>query len=331
MMYRYLSAPTVAIAALAATLSSGAQAIQINAVDCWRPTNLITKVWLDKFVTPSEKATGGVIKVNHVGGAEVSPPRKSYRAVQRGQFDMLHCAASYYAGAMPEAWAILATNQPVTTLRKNGGWELMDKVFQERVGATLIAWGESKTQFNLYSINKPKIGADGLPDLKGEKWRASATYKPLLNALGASTTFVKSSEIYTALQRGLVTGFGFTDVAVPQLGVKDIIRWRIMPPFYVTNTVTTMNTAKYQSLSKKEKDALEAFSIKYEKEALPYMQALKEKDVAVLHKAGVKDLVLEGEARKKYLNTAYGAIWASLEAKNSPHTADLKSKLYKAE
>ena len=250
-MSRNLAASAIAIATIATAISTGAQAVELRAVDCWRPTNVITKVWIDKFVTPSEKATGGLIKINHVGGAEVSPPRKSYRAVQRGQFDMLHCAASYYAGAMPEAWAILATNQPVTTLRKNGGWELMDKVFRERVGATAIAWGESETQFNLFAINKPKIGADGLPNLKGEKWRASATYKPLLNALGASTTFVKSSEIYTALQRGLVTGFGFTDVAVPQLGVKDIIRWRIMPSFYVTNTLTTMNTAKYESLSKK--------------------------------------------------------------------------------
>ena len=226
---------------------------------------------------------------------------------------------------------MLATNQPVTTLRKNGGWELMDEVFQKRVGARLIAWGESETRFNLYGINKPKIGPDGLPNLKGEKWRASATYKPLLNALGASTIFVKSSEIYTALQRGVVTGFGFTDVAVPQLGVKNIVRWRIMPSFYVTNTVTTMNSAKYASLSKKEKDALLKFSLQYEREALPYMASLKEKDVAVLKKAGVKDLVLKGEARKKYLNTAYGAIWASLEAKNSPYTERLKAKLYKAE
>lgn len=330
-MTRLIFTSTIAAASFAAAIATSAQAVEIRAVDCWRPTNIITKVWMDKFVAPSEKATGGVIKIDHVGGAEVSPPRKSYRAVQRGQFDMLHCAASYYAGAMPEAWAILATNQPVTTLRKNGGWELMDEVFQKRVGTRLIAWGESETQFNLYAVNKPKIGADGLPDLKGEKWRASATYKPLLNALGASTTFVKSSEIYTALQRGLVTGFGFTDVAVPQLGVKDIVRWRIMPSFYVTNTVTTMNTARYAALTKKEKDALLQFSLQYEKEALPYMAALKKKDVAVLHAAGVKDLVLEGEARKKYLNTAYGAIWASLEAKNSPYTEKLRAKLYKPE
>lgn len=327
----YKTSWIIALASITTALVPAAQAIELRAVDCWRPTNIITKVWLDKFVAPSEKATGGVIKIKHVGGSEVSPPRKSYRAVQRGQFDMLHCAASYYAGVMPEAWAILATNQPVTTLRKNGGWELMDKVFQERVGARLIAWGESQTQFNLYGINKPKIGPEGIPNLKGEKWRASATYKPLLNALGASTTFIKSSEIYTALQRGLVTGFGFTDVAVPQLGVKDIIRWRIMPSFYVTNTVTTMNTAKYASLTKTQKAALLKFSIEYEKAALPYMADLKKKDVAILHKAGVKDLVLTGAARKKYLNTAYGAIWASLEAKNSPHTAALKAKLYKAE
>ncbi len=261
----------------------------------------------------------------------MSPPRKSYRALQRGQFDLLHCAASYYAGAMPEAWAILATNQSVPTLRKNGGWELMDEVFQKRVGSKLIAWGESETSFHIYAINKPKIGPDGLPDLSGRKFRASATYKPLLNALGASTIFIKSSEIYTALQRGLVTGFGYTDISVPQLGVAKIIKWRIVPNFYVTNTVTTMNIAAYNKLTKTEKDALHKFVLKYETDALKYMAELKVKDVAVMHAAGVQDLVLKGKARKKYLNTAYGAIWASLEKKNSPYTARLKALLYKAE
>jgi TRAP-type C4-dicarboxylate transport system substrate-binding protein len=330
-MAKFRTISTVAIISIAAAITTGAQAATLTAVDCWRPTNIISKVWLDKFVATAEKFSGGVIKIDYLGGAEVSPPRKSYRALQRGQFDLLHCASSYYVGAMPEAWAILATNQPVSTLRKNGGWEIMDEVHQKRVGAKLIAWGESETSFHIYAIDKPKIGKDGLPDLRGKKFRASGTYKPLLNALGASTIFVKSSEIYTALQRGLVSGFGFTDVAVPQLGVTKIIKWRIVPNFYVTNTVTTMNLGRYNKLTKKEKDALLTFALKYEKAALPYMAALKKKDVAKMHADGVRDLVLKGEARKKYLNTAYGAIWASLERKDSPYTARLKAKLYKPE
>lgn len=327
-MLKFMTKSIFAIAMIAAGLTTGARAVELDAVDCWRPTNLITKVWLDKFVKPSEEATNGVIKVNHIGGAEVSPPRKSYRAVERGQFDMLHCATSYYAGAMPEAWAILATNQPVTTLRKNGGFALLDKVFQERVGATLVAMGHSETHYNLYAVEKPKIGPDGLPDLTGQTWRASATYKPLLNALGATTIYVKASEIYTALQRGLVKGFGFTDFAVPQLGVKDIINWRIMPSFYVTNTLTTMNVDKYNSLTEKEKDALHEFAIEYEQAAIPYTKKLREADVAVLHKAGVKDLVLEGDARTKFLNTAYSALWKALEGMDSPYDKQLKKLLY---
>ena len=104
-----------------------------------------------------------------------------------------------------------------------------------------------------------------------------------------------------------------------------------MPSFYITNTVTTMNADRYKALTKKEKSALLKFSISYEKAARAYSGELRDKDVAILKKAGVKDLVLKGEARKKYLNTAYGAIWASLEGKKSPYTARLKAKLYKAE
>ena len=322
---------SILLASLVSITASVAQGATLSAVDCWRPTNLISKVWLDKFVALADKQTNGVIKINYLGGAEVSPPRKSYRALKRRQFDMLHCAASYYVGAMPEAWGMLATNQSPAVLRKNGGWELLDEVFQYRVGSRLIAWGESNVKFNIYAVDKPKIDKDGLPDLRGKKFRASGTYKPLLNALGASTIYVKSSEIYTALQRGLVKGFGYTDMSVPQLGVSKIIKWRIMPSFYITNTVTTMNVDSYKALTKKEKSVLLDFSIKYEKAGRIYSGELRDKDVAELKKAGVKDLVLKGEARKKYLNTAYGAIWASLEGKKSPYTKRLKSKLYKAE
>ena len=55
---------------------------------------------------------------------------------------MMHCPTSYYAGAMPEAWAMNASNLSPEVTRKNGGFDALDKVYQKRVGAKLIAYAD---------------------------------------------------------------------------------------------------------------------------------------------------------------------------------------------
>jgi TRAP-type C4-dicarboxylate transport system substrate-binding protein len=313
-------------------IGGGAEAAQkLTAIACLQSTNLLTKGFIQYFQKPSASATKGAITVDYIGASEVVPPRNAYRAVQRGQFDVLHCPTSYYAGAYPEAWAMLATTRTVDEIRKNGGFDLLDKIYQERVGAKLLSWADWATSYHLYLVPKPKLGANGLPDLRGMKLRASATYRPLIEALGGSTINMSESEVYTALQRGVIQGIGFTDNSVPQLGVKDIIRYRIMPNFYHTNTTVTMNLAKYNGLSKAEKDALHALSLKYEKDLPPYVAGETKKEVAELHAAGVQDIEIKGEARKKYLAIAYDALWKFLDDKKSPYAKDLKAKLYQAQ
>ena len=331
MGYRKILGSVAAIASVAMIGSAAEAAQKLSSIACLQSTNLLTKGFIEHFQKAAEKVTKGAISVNYVGANEVVPPRNAYRAVQRGQFDLLHCPTSYYAGALPEAWAMLATTLPPAEIRKNGGFALLDKIYQERVGAKLLSWADWATSYHLYLVPKPKIGKDGLPDLTGMKLRASATYRPLIEALGGSTINMSESEVYTALQRGIIQGFGFTDNSVPQLGVSKIIRYRIMPNFYHTNTVVTMNLDKYNSLSQAEKDALEAVSLSYEKTLPPYVETNTQKEVAELHAAGVQDFEVTGEARKKYLAIAYEALWMFLAEKKSPYQDELRAKLYRAE
>lgn len=331
MGYQKLLGSITAIASVA-VIGSGAEAAQkLSAIACLQLSNLLTKGFIEHFQKPAPSVTKGAITVNFVGGQEVVSPRNAYRALQRGQFDIMHCPTSYYAGAIPEAWAMLASNQPPAVIRENGGFSLLDKIYQERVGAKLLSWADWHTSYHLYTVKEPKIGKDGLPDLSGLKLRASATYRPLIEALGASTLNIKSSEIYTALQRGVIDGFGFTDNSVPQLGVKNIIRYRIVPNFYHTNTTVTMNLDKYNGLSQAEKDAIHALSLQYEKTLPPFVEKHTQKEVDELHAAGVKDFKVPEQAQSKYLSVAYDALWKAVAAKDSLYVDELKAKLYKAE
>ena len=67
------------------------------------------------------------------------------------------------------------------------------------------------------------------------------------SALGASTINIKSSEIFTAIQRGTVAGFGFPDVAV--VIAYKAIKYRVTPNYYQTNQVVTVNPASWKALS----------------------------------------------------------------------------------
>lgn len=306
-----------------------ADGVELTAVAGLAENNPLTMSFLQNFVEPLNKAGKGVITVKYVGGPEVVPPNKGHTAVQRGQFDIFDAPVSYYIGAVPEGYAMLASNVPVSEIRKNGGWELLNEAFNKKAGAQLVAWAEAGTAYNTYLAIEPKLDKDGVPDLTGVKMRTTGTYRPLFRALGATTVAMKGGEIYAGMERGVVQGFGWPVTGVPSLGLHKLVKYRIQPAFYATNQAVTMNLSKWKSLTNEQKEVLEKAVADYEKAAPAFMQKWADKDDKILAEAGVKEIELKGKAAEKYLTTAYDAIWKEL-GDRSEHAAQLKTKLYRA-
>jgi len=310
----------------AAPAASIAQTKTLNAVTGLQQTNILAKSYLEKFVKVLNSVNGPV-KINYAGGQEVVPPRKAAAALKRGQFDMLSSPTAYYIGTVPEGYALLASNQGPRVLRTNGGWELLQKIYAEKSGAHLLSWGANMTSYNMYLWKEPKIGKDGLPDLTGYKMRATGTYRPLFRALGATTINIKSSEVITAVQRGTVDGFGFTDVSLPAIGLHQVTKYRVQPNFYQTNTVETINLNTWNSLTKAQKDLLERVAIEFETSSIEFVEEERLREEEVIKKAGIKDIVLKGDAAAKYLEIAHGEIWKELKTRSKYHD-QLRPLLY---
>ena len=317
----------VASAAALFAFQVSAAEVTLKAVTGLLPTNPMTKSFLANFLKPVNERGKGVAQVKYLGAHNIVHPTKAAAALKRGVFDILHSPTSYYIGMVPEGFALLASNQHPRVLRKNGGWAILQEAYAKKAGSHLLAWGESNTAYNTYLVVMPKFDKDGVPDLSGIKMRATGTYRPLFNALGASTINMKSSEIYTGLQRGTVQGFGWPFVGVPSLGLHKLVKYRVTPPYYQSNVVTTVNTAKWNSLSKKQKDFLNKISLEYEETSLAFINKERAIDDKTLRDAGVKDIALKGNAAKSYLATAHGEIWKTL-AKRSEYSARLREKLY---
>jgi TRAP-type C4-dicarboxylate transport system substrate-binding protein len=273
----------------------------LNTVTALQQTNILAKAYLKTFVDEANANGTGLIKVKYLGGQEIVPPRKAAAALKRGQFDILSCPTAYYIGTVPEGYGLLASNQGPRALRKNGGFALLQKIYKEKAGSHLLAWGENMTSYYMYLAKKPNIGKDGLPDLNGLKMRATGTYRPLFRALGATTINIKSSEIITAMQRKTVDGFGMTDNSLVAIGLANVAKYRVFPNFYQTNQVVTVNLNVWASLTKEQRDFLNSLALSYETASVLYVEMERLKEEPLVKKAGVQDIVLKGKAATKYL------------------------------
>lgn len=313
------------VAATATLATAPATARDLNAVTALQQTNTIARAFISQFVGEVNAAKGAV-KINYVGGQEVVPPRKAANALKRGQFDVLCAPTAYYIGTVPEGYALLAANQGPAALRKSGAWEILQEVYAKKAGAHLLAWGENMTSYNMYLAKKPKM-KNGIPDLTGVKMRATGTYRPLFRALGGSTINIKSSEIFTAMQRGTVEGFGFTDVSFVPLGFHQVAKYRVTPNFYQTNQVVTVNMSVWKSMTDAERSFLTQQGIKYETTSVKWVEVERLKEEKQIKAAGVVDIALKGDAAARYLDIAHQEIWKELKKRSDYHDK-LKPLMY---
>ncbi len=315
-------------------LQASAAEVTITAVNSLQLTNTQTQSFLKTFVAPVNKRGKGIVQIKFLGGQEVVPPRKAAKALKRGQFDLLGSPTAYYLGMVPEGRALLVANQGPHVMRKNGAWELLQSIYKKKAGAHLLAWGNSRTFYFMYLAKKPKLDKDGVPDLTGIKMRATGTYRPLFRALGASTINIKSSEVFTAMQRGTVQGFGFPGVGTVPNGFHKVARYRVTPEYYQTNDVVTVNLDVWAKLTKQQRDFLTREAITYEKTSVKFIQAAWEKEEKIMltqggpDGKGMKDIALKGKAAKKYLSIAYEEVWKVLKAKAPENYAALRKLLY---
>ncbi len=292
------------------------------------PSNLeLTQSFIKNFIGTVNAKHKDVVNIRYVGGPEVVPPRKAGDAIRRGQFDMLHSPTAYYIGLVPEGYALTLATQTAQQVRANGGWAMLEKIWEEKANAKLLAWGEAGTQYNTYLAEKPSFTPEGNLSLKGFKMRVTGTYRPLFTALGATGVGIKATEVYTAIQRGVVQGFGWPDVGIVSLGLAKVVKYRIDPPFYRSNNTVTVNLDTWKKLPQAAKKVLQNTALEYEKKAVDFMVGYAKADQKALTEAGMQVIDLKDGAKKHYIDSANAAVWDRLK-KQSKIANDLQQKFF---
>jgi len=319
-MNRYILAAALALVAQAAT----ADEITLKAITAFAEGTTYSKPF-ERFIQRVNASGKGLVHINYIGGPKAMPPFEVGNALKGGVVEIANATGAFYTNVMPESDAWKLTEHPMAELRKNGGYDAMAALYAQKMNAIFLARLVDNNPFHLY-LNKP-ISA---PDLTGLKLRITPVYRDFFQALGATVVQTAPGEVYTALERGVVDGYGWPITGVFDLGWNEKTKYRVDPGFYTAEVSVLVNKASWEKLTDAQRDVLRKAAEAGETEAAAEFAAENAKETKRQADAGIQTIALDPAAAKTYLAKAYQAGWDGIIRQSPEHGPKLKELFSKA-
>lgn len=313
-MARQIGAAAAALV-LGAGLAS-AQEVTLSAVYSLPPSNDLFKSYTN-FVEDVNANGEGLLQIDLRGGVEAIPRNEQLSATSLGIIDIYMGPAGYYHGQLPELAVIDAASVPADKLREAGLHDALDDAMRDKMGVSLLGLMGTGYAFQFYTIGEPAISDDGDIDMSGMRIRGGPSYDSMYNALDIIRVDIPAGDIYTALERSVVDGIGFTTIGVSSAGWQDFLRYRIFPTWRQGNTIIAMNAASRDRLNDEQEAYLLEMMMKHEMIAYGMAKELEATDTEALAAAGVVDIHLEGPGEARVTAAFQDTFWDGVEAATS--------------
>jgi TRAP-type C4-dicarboxylate transport system substrate-binding protein len=162
------------------------------------------------------------------------------------------------------------------------------------------------------------------PDLTGMKVRITPVYREFFASLGANVVTMPPGEVYTALERNVVDGYGWPIGGIFDLNWQEKTKYRVDPGFYDAEVSIVMNLDAYQRLTPAQKAFLDKQALALE--AMNGFWATYGKDETVRQeKAGIQAIKFDAAGTKAFVDKAYDAGWAGAMKANPEFAKKLKT------
>jgi TRAP-type transport system periplasmic protein len=294
---------------------AGADEIVLKAVSAFPRTHKNTADFL-KFIDAVNAKGKGLVHIKFIGGPEVAPPQQQPIALRNGLFDMVFGPCAYYLGLFPEGDFTAGFKTPMQA-RKLGGYKLVDGAMRRKLGATFLARFDSGLGLYLALDQKPQFTAAGLPNLSGMKIRSSPAYRDFVTEMGATAVVMPITQIYTALQRGVVAGAGGDLDSIQEWGLYKFLKYWIEPPFDMAGIIVIANANKWDHLPPKVRDLIQSTAIDYEQITMDKITARTKTVEAFMTSHGMQPIVLKGDQATHYVGAFMKTPWGRM--KNNPN------------
>lgn len=308
----------IMLAALGMSTAAGAQEVTLRGVSSFAEKTTYSRGF-EKFIERVNEAGKGVIQINYIGGPKAMPPFEVGNALKNGVVDIANVTGAFYTNLMPVADAWKLTQVPMSEIRKNGGFDYMAKLYAQKMNAVFLARVVDSNPFHLY-LNK-RISK---PDLTGLKIRITPVYRDFFQALGATVVQTAPGEVYTALERGVVDGYGWPITGVFDLGWNERTKYRVDPGFYSAEVSVLINKSTWDKLNDKQKAVLQKAAAQGEAEAASEFAKANADAVKRQAKAGIETIKFDAATSKQFYDKAYDVGWAGVIRQSPEHGAKLR-------
>ncbi len=299
-----------------ATMAS-AQEVTLRAVTSFAEGTQFSKNF-ERFIQKVNADGKGVVQINYIGGPRAMPPFEVGNAVRTKVIDIANVTGAFYTNLMPEADALKLISKPADQQRKDGTFDFIEQLHNQKLNAHYLARQFHNVPFHIY-LNK-KIEK---LDFTGLKIRVTPVYKDVVEALGGTTVTTAPGEVYTALERGVVDGYGWPVTGIFDLGWEKVTKFRLEPAFYSVEVGVLVNMDVWKGLTDAQKKVLNDAArwlegLDSENDAL--IKAERDKQAA----AGIQPIDLGPAASKEFLAKANEVGWASVIKRSPENGAKLK-------
>ncbi|MBX9825696.1 MAG: TRAP transporter substrate-binding protein DctP [Xanthobacteraceae bacterium] len=294
-----------------------AQEVTLRAVTSFAEGTQFSKNF-ERFIQKVNADGKGQVQINYIGGPRAMPPFEVGNAVRTKVVDIANVTGAFYTNLVPEADGLKLIAKPMSEQRQNGTWAFVDQLHQQKINAHYLARQFHNVPFHIY-LNK-KIDK---MDFTGLKIRVTPVYKDVVEAMGGTTVTTAPGEVYTALERGVVDGYGWPVSGIFDLGWEKVTKFRLEPAFYSVEVGVLVNNDVWKGLSAAQKKVLSDAALWLEgldTENVALVKAERDKQAA----AGIQPIDLGPEPSKAFLAKANEVGWASVIKRSPENGAKLR-------
>jgi len=306
------------LSVLGFTTAATAQEVTLRAVTAFAEKTTYSRGF-ERFIERVNETGKGVIRINYIGGPKAMPPFEVGNALKNGVVDIANATGAFYTNVMPEADAWKLRQVSMAELRKNGGFDYMAGLYAQKMNAIFLANMVGDNPFHLY-LNK-KITS---PDLTGLKLRITPVYRDFFQAMGATVVQTAPGEVYTALERGVVDGYGWPITGIFDLGWHEKTKYRVDPGFYTAEVSVIVNKATWDKLTPQQKAVLQKAGAESETAGVGDFAKANAADTERQAKAGIETIKFDAAGAKRYVDQAYEAGWAGVIRQSPEHGPKLR-------
>ncbi len=284
-----------------------AEEVTLRAISSFAPGTAFARPF-EAFVKKVNEEGKGIVQINYLGGPETMPPCEVGNAVSNGVVDMANVTSAFYTTLMPWADGLKLATVGMEEQRSNGAWEYINELHNEQMNTWYLARTGEGVPFHLYTTRKIDE-----PNLKGMTLRVTPVYNAFFRALGGNVVQTAPGEVYTALERGVVQGYGWPVQGILDLGWQDVTDYRVDPGFYNVDVNILVNLDRWKSLTDEQRDFLTEMALWTENFDRTTNIEINEEERQKQADAGIETITFDDATAKEYLRIATESGWKQVE------------------